>query len=74
MIILSIILIIAFFVGVIEIFGWLISAAFHLIPFLFGLGLAIGVVAMAYAVLGGVGAVLAIILLIIGCVAKGRHV
>ncbi|RRF97208.1 MAG: hypothetical protein DUD27_01205 [Lachnospiraceae bacterium] len=66
-----ILLIIAFLVGIVKVFGWLLSAAFHLIPFLLGIFMAIGVIAIAAYLLGTVGVVIAIIVIIGLC--AGRH-
>ncbi|MQN00899.1 MAG: hypothetical protein FRC54_02755 [bacterium LCO1.1] len=66
-----ILLIIAFLVGIVKVFGWLLSAAFHLIPFLLGIFMAIGVIAIAAYLLETVGVVIAIIVIIGLC--AGRH-
>ena len=67
-----ILLIIAFLVGIVKLFVWMISAAFHLIPFLFGIVMAICVIGLAVYLLGVVGAVVAIIVIIALC-AGGKH-
>ena len=66
-----ILLIIAFLVGIVKVFGWLLSAAFYLVPFLFGLFMAICVIAIAAYLLGIVGVIIAIIVIIGLC--AGRH-
>lgn len=58
---------IAMFVGIIKIFGWMLRAAFHLIPFLFEVFLIIGVLAIAWQLLKVVGFIAAIAVIAAGC-------
>ena len=59
--------IIAFLVGIVKVFVWMISAAFHLVPFLFGVVMVIGVIMAAVYLLGIIGAVAAVIVIIAAC-------
>lgn len=65
--------IIAFLVGIVKVFVWMISAAFHLVPFLFGVVMVIGVIMAAVYLLGIIGAVAAVILIIAACAGAWHH-
>lgn len=68
-----VLLIIAFLVGIVKIFVWMISAAFHLVPFLFGVVMVIGVIMAAVYLLGIIGAVAAVIVIIAACAGAWHH-
>jgi hypothetical protein len=65
--------IIAFLVGIVKVFVWMISAAFHLVPFLFGVVMVIGVIMAAVYLLGIIGAVAAVIIIIAACAGAWHH-
>ena len=65
--------IIAFLVGIVKVFVWMISTAFHLVPFLFGVVMVIGVIMAAVYLLGIIGAVAAVILIIAACAGAWHH-
>jgi hypothetical protein len=65
--------IIAFLVGIVKVFVWMISAAFHLVPFLFGVVMVIGVIMAAVYLLGIIGAVAAVIVIIAACAGAWHH-
>lgn len=66
-------LIVAFLVGIVKLFVWMISAAFHLIPFLFGIVMVICVIGIAAYLLGIIGAVIAIVVIVALCVGGKHH-
>lgn len=68
-----VLLIIAFLVGIVKVFVWMISAAFHLVPFLFGVVMVIGVIMAAVYLLGIIGAVAAVIVIIVACAGAWHH-
>ncbi len=68
-----VLLIIAFLVGIVKVFVWMISAAFHLVPFLFGVVMVIGVIMAAVYLLGIIGAVAAVIVIIAACAGAWHH-
>ena len=65
--------IIAFLVGIVKVFVWMISTAFHLVPFLFGVAMVIGVIMAAVYLLGIIGAVAAVIVIIAACAGAWHH-
>lgn len=65
--------IIAFLVGIVKVFVWMISVAFHLVPFLFGVVMVIGVIMAAVYLLGIIGAVAAVIVIIAACACAWHH-
>lgn len=65
--------IIAFLVGIVKVFVWMISAAFHLVPFLFGVVMVIGVIIASVYLLGIIGAVAAVIVIIAACAGAWHH-
>ena len=68
-----VLLIMAFLVGIVKVFVWMISAAFHLVPFLFGVVMVIGVIMAAVYLLGIIGAVAAVIIIIAACAGAWHH-
>ena len=65
--------IIAFLVGIVKVFVWMISTAFHLVPFLLGVVMVIGVIMAAVYLLGIIGAVAAVIVIIAACAGAWHH-
>lgn len=65
-------LIAAMIVGIVELFGVMIAAAFHLVPFLFSVGLVIAVLCVAGYVLGIIGVIIAIAIIIAACIGKSQ--
>lgn len=65
---------IVMFAGIIRIFGWMLRAAFHLIPFLFEVFLIIGVLSIAWYLLQVIGCIAAIAIIAVGCNAVRRKV
>lgn len=60
-------IIIAIFVGIIKIFGWLLKAAFHLIPFLIEVFLVIAALYIAWHILSAIGIIVAVAAIVVGC-------
>lgn len=65
---------IVMFIGILRIFGWMLRAAFHLIPFLFEIFLIIAVLSVAWYLLRVIGCIAAIALIAAGCSAVRRKV
>lgn len=65
-------LIAAMIVGIVELFGVMIAATFHLVPFLFSVGLVIVVLCVAGYVLGIIGVIIAIAIIIAACIGKSQ--
>lgn len=64
----SMVLLIAMIVGVVKLFGWMASAAFHLLPFLLEAALVILVIIGAAYLLSWIGIIGAVVLMGIGCI------